>query len=175
MTTSCREGKPFASKKFGSFGLDISDPGQVVGWSYLAGDRNQHAFLYDGTMHDLGSLFGYNSTAVGINNQGVIVGASSTSTPSITRAFIFTQVDGMIDLNSLIDPSSGWVLTGSSAINDFGQIVGVGTHSGQSAAFLLTPVPEPTTATPLVLGMLRCGAGANFDCNFVTNPPQSCR
>jgi hypothetical protein len=50
----------------------------------------------------------------------------------------------MIDLNSLIDPLSGWELTGGYAINDAGQITGSGRIGGQSHAFLLTPVPEPS-------------------------------
>jgi hypothetical protein len=39
------------------------------------------------------------------------------------------------------------------AVNDNGQIVGDGTNPfGQTRAFLLTPVPEPTLTALLVLG-----------------------
>ena len=51
----------------------------------------------------------------------------------------------MLDLNSLIDPASGWVVTRANAINDRGQITGVGRFNGGfEVAVLLTPVPEPS-------------------------------
>ncbi len=47
----------------------------------------------------------------------------------------------MVDLNDLIATNSGWKLVEASAINDNGQIVGVGVNpSGGKEAFLLTPV-----------------------------------
>jgi probable HAF family extracellular repeat protein len=45
----------------------------------------------------------------------------------------------MVDLNTLIDPTLGWVLTTAAAVNDAGQIVGSGVINGQSHAFLMTP------------------------------------
>jgi hypothetical protein len=45
----------------------------------------------------------------------------------------------MKDLNDLIDPDSGWVLTSAAAINNAGQIVGRGVHNGQPRTFLLKP------------------------------------
>ena len=61
----------------------------------------------------------------------------------------------MVDLNSLIDPSSGWVLTSGEGINDVGQITGYGTIGGETHAFLLTPVvPEPSTLVLAALGIL---------------------
>ena len=48
-------------------------------------------------------------------------------------------LDGMIDLNTLLPPNSGWVLTSARAINDVGIVVGAGTCNGQSAQFILYP------------------------------------
>ena len=59
----------------------------------------------------------------------------------------------MVDLNTLIDPLSGWELSAATAINDAGQITGYGVIGGQNHAFLLTPVPEPTTLALLALGL----------------------
>jgi len=41
----------------------------------------------------------------------------------------------VIDLNTFVPSGSTWVLTGATAINDKGQITGV----GNNGAFLLTP------------------------------------
>src|SRR5439155_1010051 len=43
------------------------------------------------------------------------------------------------DLNTQIDPSSGWVLTATADINDSGLIVGTGTLQGVQHCFLLVP------------------------------------
>ena len=48
----------------------------------------------------------------------------------------------MTDLNTLIDPASGWVLEEARDINEPGQIVGWGMHNGQPRAYLLTKL-EP--------------------------------
>jgi len=45
----------------------------------------------------------------------------------------------MKDLNKLIPTGSGWVLQQAFGINNAGQIVGTGTHNGQSRGFLLSP------------------------------------
>ena len=52
----------------------------------------------------------------------------------------------MTDLNSLVDPASGWNITIAQAINDSGQIVGGGTINGQTHAFLMTPTAVPVPA-----------------------------
>jgi probable HAF family extracellular repeat protein len=141
-----------------SEGAAINDSGQVTGYSglVLAGSFVSHAFLYDGaTMHDLGTLGGRNSFGMGINDQGQVVGASGISPDTfIEHAFLYTEEDGMLDLNSLVDPLTGWELTHARAINDRGQIVGNGLIGGQTHGFLLTPVPEPSAVLLLTTGLL---------------------
>ena len=46
------------------------------------------------------------------------------------HAYVYTNGD-MTDLNSLIDPNSGWVLEDAVAINNSGQIAGYGSLSPQ--------------------------------------------
>ena len=46
----------------------------------------------------------------------------------------------MYDLNSLIDPAAGWTLLAASAVNDAGQIVGLGMIHGHIHGFLLNPI-----------------------------------
>jgi probable HAF family extracellular repeat protein len=107
-----------------------------------------HAFLWSsGIMTDLGTLARTNgsSHAYGINDNGQVVGCSSTTNGD--DAFIYSG-GKMTDLNNLIPANPGWTLTQANAINDSGQIVGFGFNpSGQTHAFLLTPVPVPHRAT----------------------------
>lgn len=128
-----------------SEGLSINDNGVITGRSYLVDDAYYHAFLYDGSMHDLGTLGGKRSEGHGINNSGQVVGTSHVSDSSTTRAFLYESGAGMVDLNSLIDPSLGWDLRVAYSINNLGLIVGSGVIGDQAHAFLLTPVPEPSS------------------------------
>ena len=123
-----------------SYAYAINNAGEVVGMAYTNADV-QHAFLYSGrVMADLGTLGGYESVAYGINNTGQVVGYATTG-EAAQHAFLYCG-GTMTDLNSVIDTNSGWVLEIASAINDGGQIVGVGTHQTNYArAFLLTPFP----------------------------------
>jgi probable HAF family extracellular repeat protein len=152
-----------------SIGRDINDKGWVTGDSLAApnslGQSFPHAFFNDGTaMHDLGTLGGFFSAGYGINHKGWITGSSSRLNFPGDHAFIWDGTT-MYDLNDLIAPSSGWVLTNGSDINDFGQITGYGTVNGETHAFLLTPInrgvasaPEPAAWTMMLLGFGMIGA-----------------
>jgi probable HAF family extracellular repeat protein len=130
-----------------SWGYAINASGQVTGASDVLGNAETHAFLYDGTMHDLGTLGGAYTQGNGINAVGQVVGYSGGA------AFVYDASHGMVDLNTLVDPLSGWALTNAAAINDAGQIVGTGINSNSDThAILLTPVPEPSTLGLLTLG-----------------------
>ena len=144
----------------------INDSGQVVGSMYGIGSflyNNGTAFLYSSTtgMMSLGRLHPTDtySTALGINNRGQVVGWSGTNPDFYStsgngvRAFLYS--DGVMqDLNSLIAPGSGFVLTQARAINDEGEIAGAGSINGELHAVLLTAyqdVPEPTSTLGVLL------------------------
>ncbi len=114
--------------------MDINNSGQIVGY------RSGHGFLwYDGVMTDLGTLGGSSSLAKGINEAGQIVGMAKTSTGE-EHAFLWEN-DTMVDLNVLLSVNSGWnSLMVANAINNKGQIVGIGIINGDYHSFLLTPV-----------------------------------
>jgi probable HAF family extracellular repeat protein len=135
-----------------SWGLAINRSGQIAGWSSLAGDMFTHAFRYSPAsgLQDLGSLGGGDSAATAINDDGTVVGWSYDTTGA-QRAVVFTDADGLVDLNALIDPALGWVLLAANGINADGQIVGAGLLGGEIRAFRLTPPPAqlvPSDTTP---------------------------
>jgi probable HAF family extracellular repeat protein len=147
----------------------INDLGQIVGNSNNSAGLND-AFLYsNGTMTDLGTLPGgntnigenFNSTALGINNSGEVVGYSAISSSRFanTDAFVYTVNAGMQDMNklyaSLLVSGTGsqtgfTTLTEATGINNLGDIIGDGTYWNGTAdvneGFVLTPAatPEPS-------------------------------
>jgi probable HAF family extracellular repeat protein len=145
-----------------SFAIGINASGQVVGDSRTTGDAVYHAFrtaangpvVQGAGGSDLGTLGGSNSIAIGINAAGQVVGYSHTSGDATHHAFFADVTGPMVDLNTLIEPGSGWVLTSACGINDSGQIAGEGMVGVQTHAFLLTPTPEPSSLSPLALGCI---------------------
>lgn len=89
-------------------------------------------------MQDLGTLPGLaNSFGQGINDAGDVVGYCV----NLFDQHAFLYKDGaMHGLQSMIPENSGWVLEKANAINNDGQITGIGVHDGAARAFLLTPV-----------------------------------
>ena len=117
-----------------SVALWMNDKGQSVGTSGNCGNTTPppiaggpHAILWetDGTPVDLGNLGSSGGAALGINNRGEVVGASSLrvdSTPVNGRdGFLWTRQQGMKDLGTL----SGDVASAAFSINDAGEIVGI--------------------------------------------------
>jgi probable HAF family extracellular repeat protein len=121
-----------------SFAFAINNAGQVVGFADTA-DGQTRAFLYSaGKMRSLGTLpAGADSYAYGLNAQGEVVGSAEIGNAE-SHAVVY-QDGKMRDLNLLIPPHSGWLLQEARAINERGQIAGIGTFQGKTRAFLLTP------------------------------------
>ncbi len=147
---------------YGGTAYGINSSGQVTGTAD-AGAEDYHAFLWSpttpngttGTMQDLGTLGGVKSYGFSINTTGEVVGISNyTTATNDYHAILWTSNTGLVDLNTLINPLSGWELDYANAINDAGQITGYGVIGGNAHSFLLTPVPEPSafllTASGLV-------------------------
>lgn len=138
-----------------SWGYGIINAGQIIGDHSTTSDY-YHSFLYTpgSAATDLGTLGGTDEMARGINDLGQVVGTARTAGTAGGgfHAFIYSGA-AMTDLNGIIDPDSGWLLTNADAINDKGQIVGYGVDPlGHQEAFLLTPIPEPGTIALLALG-----------------------
>ena len=125
-----------------SWAYHINEAGQVAGYS-TTGKALRQAFVYsnDTGMKALGTLGGPTSLANDINNQGQVVGRADCFVVGAAQTHAFLYGGGtMIDLSSLVDPASGWILLAANAINDSGQIAGFGmAPDGGVRAFLLTP------------------------------------
>ena len=89
----------------------------------------------------LGQHAGYHySAALGLNDAGQVVGTGSVTDAGKNelRAFLW-EAGRLTNLNALIDPASGWVLEDARALNNKGQICGVGLLNGKRRAFLASP------------------------------------
>ena len=91
-------------------------------------------------MQMLGTLGGSSSDAFGMNNWNVVVGVSDVDEKRFTP-YTWTSTDGMVNLNSVISPDSGWTLGLARAINDSGQITGYGLIQEKWEAYRLDPIP----------------------------------
>ena len=78
------------------------------------------------------------TVTLGFNSSGVAVGYTNLGAND-SRAVSFAN-GGTKDLNTEIRQDSGWTLSAATAVNEFGQIAGVGTFQGRSQAYLLTPL-----------------------------------
>jgi uncharacterized membrane protein len=122
----------------------INNNGYVVGYADVAGISSDPTLLrraaewHGGLKTELVSL-ALDSPAVAnaINNHNVVVGSSTSAFGAQTAAIWISG--SVFDLNKRIPTATGWVLQSAAGINDSGQIVGIGTHNGVAAGFLLTP------------------------------------
>lgn len=84
----------------------------------------------------------------GISDDGVVVGYALTGDWQ-WRAFVWTEADGMHDLNDLVAGLGSTILDRALRISDNGIIVGdshIGPHFGPYVPFILTPQPATSSA-----------------------------
>ena len=126
-----------------SFGFAINATGRVAGSSTSASGNSEEFFrsLEGGGLQSLGGA-GEHNAALGINAAGDVVGQRGQSN---SRAVLYTDAGGLRDLDTLIDPSLGWVLLSAYDINDAGQIAGYAfnNYSGRTHAVRLQPMTAP--------------------------------
>lgn len=132
--------------------LAINNRSQIVGRARLSDTPVvRHPFLWQrGQMTDLGMASPCtNGTAFGVNNQGQIVGSLSGCTDdpndiAFETAFYVEAGQTMVDLNSLITPSSDIHVVDGWNVNDRGEIFGNGKlPDGSERAVLLVPIRRP--------------------------------
>lgn len=124
----------------------INDKEEVVGEKNVF--ASQHAFYLNefGANVDLHNAnLGYRSSALGLNNNGEVVGYCmyGEEDDGTSIAFIWNRAAGMRDLNALVPPDlTGHLLDGAFGINDAGQIAARGRFQDLSdpTGYLLSPV-----------------------------------
>jgi len=154
----------------------INDTGTAVGYAikYDGGtNKGTRAVRWNAggtTATELGNL-GTDASGVtyayvnAINATGTVVGWARKYTgagANLGDRAVYWGADGVaVDLNTLIDPTSGWVLTEACAISDTGWISGIGQFDPDGAGGLdaydrlfLVQIPEPATFGLLALGGL---------------------
>lgn len=117
----------------------VNDSAQYAGVSLNPETGRIEAFLQeDGVRSMLGTLGGSFSVARDLNNQGDVVGGSLTKDDENFHGFIYRK-NRLYDLNELIDPEAGWELLQAVCINNHGEIIAIGSHTGQDRIVLLRP------------------------------------
>jgi len=130
--------------KLNNFAHDINNRGEVVGGSDVTGDVTSHAFLWTPQtkkMQDLGTVAAdFWSVALGINDNGQIVGASANADFSVLRAFV-RENGVLVDLNGLILGQTNLFLETACSINAKGEIIGLAfdPNTGDIHAYLALP------------------------------------
>jgi probable HAF family extracellular repeat protein len=132
-----------------AFPTMLNERGDVVGGANTFNDQTVHAVRWrNGVIKDLGGVDGDPcGLAYGQNNKGQIVGISVPMCDlSLARAFLWEDGE-MIDLNARIPATSNFQMVYGHAINERGEITGIGVPAGISPldvetlghAFLLIP------------------------------------
>ena len=106
--------------------FDINNSSQVVGLK--SGSTSSNWFLWE---NGVLTTLPINGMALAINDSGDIVGRGPQN-----HAYLYRNGEA-IDLNTMIDPSSGWVLNEAWGINNQNYVVGNGILNGNPRAFLL--------------------------------------
>lgn len=156
----------------------INNAGTAAGYAerYSGGaSRGIRAVRWDasGTATELGNLgtdsSGFTRTeAHALNSAGVVVGYANEYGGNLllgTRAVLWNVDAIALDLNTWIDPASGWTLTDARGISDTNWVTGMGSFdpdgSGPLAAYqraflfdASSAIPEPAGLSLLALGPL---------------------
>jgi probable HAF family extracellular repeat protein len=119
--------------------LAVNDSAQYAGVSLNPKSGRIEAFLEEeGVRCMLGTLGGSFSIARDLNNHGDVVGGSLTEGDGSFHGFIYRN-KRLYDLNEFLDPGTGWELLQALGINNHGEIIAIGSHTGQDRIVLLRP------------------------------------
>ena len=146
----------FLPSAFGGYATAINENNLIVGTSASDSTSGTYAaaYVYDGVVVEYLDPLpgGLHSGAADIDDFDRVVGYSESS--SGNRAVMWDGATGSIqDLNEFLVAGSCWVLSSAVAINNAGDIVGLGLLNGQPHGFLLSSdtQPPPTNLPPVAI------------------------
>jgi probable HAF family extracellular repeat protein len=133
-----------------SYAFGINNGGEIVAEALVnsaAGNNSLQLFSYRNGMMTILNSQPTSDPALVLANAGAINDDGQIVWTVVSPSLVdyYSDATGIVDLNSAIDPSSGWTLSFAYDINNSGQIVGTGTLNGETHGYLLTPIPEPST------------------------------
>jgi probable HAF family extracellular repeat protein len=135
-----------------NYACGIDGSGMVTGQADTSTGA-QHAFIYNsGNPMDLDSFGSASSNGLAIAN-GIVVGYYTLGDGQSTHAFKYETSTGTTDLNNLLAPGSGWVLTSGAGVNAKGVMAGQGTLNGANAVWKLSPPSDTTPPTITALSV----------------------
>jgi probable HAF family extracellular repeat protein len=133
----------------------MNDSGEVVGeawgWDGSMLVCDDAILISGGQVKDIGFgvlPYGF-STGIAINRSGHILGKGWINCDGVVCDQEYTFLDTAVLFYAFSTPdSSGWFSLLGGAINDAGQIAGIGNNANLSGqrAFLMTPIPSPTVS-----------------------------
>ncbi|MBV9303531.1 MAG: PEP-CTERM sorting domain-containing protein [Acidobacteriaceae bacterium] len=139
----------------------INNAGDISGF-YVDGADVTHGFLDIGgtfsRFDDPNGIF-VNTSFLGLNNKGEVVGSyvdANLVTEGLTYNYLtntWATVNDPLSSGIIAQGVSGTTVNG---VNDLGQLVGFYSDGTNVNGFLATPVPEPTAAGLIGLGLLAC-------------------
>lgn len=150
-------GNALASETSSSGAYAVNNLFEIGGYSAFSATERRAAYKDGNSRKNLGwrtlgvlsggAGAGLSSQALGINDGGLIVGWSRTTTTGTgnPKAVVWENYQAPVatDLNLKIPVADrpNWLLQYATGINMSGKIVGYGLKGGQQRAFLLTPIP----------------------------------
>jgi len=158
----------------GSMATALNEAGEVAGCVFVAGQMHA-ALALSNSWTDLGDVLGGGAARLNDLNalrQGV---GTAQDTNHQWQAFYYEN-GRTYNLNTLLPLDSGWTLVDARAINDQGQIVGVGQKDGLTRAFLLFPATEigrrvyrplGTVASAPQISIIQADPGNNSQNSFI--------
>lgn len=130
-----------------------------------------HAFRFFGGSLTLLDTFASTMSNTESIAAGTSVGWFLQASDSNAHAFVHTDADGSLDLNTLIDDGTGWVLSQAKGVNASGVIAGEGFFNGEAAVFRLVPAPTtPEDTTPPVISAVTATPPSIFPPNGTMVP-----
>ncbi|MEN6357202.1 MAG: PEP-CTERM sorting domain-containing protein [Armatimonadota bacterium] len=139
----------------------LNDQNQVTGTIY-SGNNETHVFLWSSAdgMLDITPGVGNDFWCDALNNNGQVLleGCTHIGDTYTGGNYIWDADDGLVSVQNLIDPESGWHLENFRGINDNGWIVSGAyneiTHESRDIVLRPITTPEPGSVVALIAGLV---------------------